>query len=465
MFTPDTYTQRRQALRSLLTDGIVLFPGNGEAPYNYPANTYAFRQDSNFSYFFGLENPDFFGVVDVDNNQDLLFGNDFEIDDIIWMGPQPKVADLALKAGVQQTFPLAELYDFVSDAIKKGRKIHFAPTYRAETALLISNLTGIKVSKLKTYTSLPLIHAIVKLRSVKSAAEIAEIEIAVDIAYIMHTTGMRMAQPGRSEQEIAGAMEGIALAHGRPLSFPAIISMDGQTLHNHHHGNILAPGRMLVMDAGCETPLNYASDITRTVPVGGKFSSQQKEVYEIVLQANIAAQSATKPGTLYFDCHLVAAKTIATGLSALGLMKGNVDEAVAAGAHALFFPHGLGHMMGLDVHDMEGLGQIYVGYDASIRPSEQFGTAYLRFARKLEPGFVITNEPGIYFIPELIDLWKAEKKFSEFIDYSVVDQYRSFGGIRIEDDILVTETGSRVLGKPIPKTVAEVEATMAEILA
>lgn len=462
MFQPSVYTNRRNALRKLVTSGIILFPGNTEASYNYPANTYAFRQDSNFSYFFGLENPDFFGIVDVDNEKDLLFGNDFEIDDIIWMGPQPKVAELGIKAGISNTFPFAEVYDYVSDAIKKGRKIHFVPAYRAETTILLSNLTGIKISKLKSYVSMELIHAIVKLRSVKDALEIAEIEKALDVAYNMHVTGMRMAMPGRKEQEIAGAMEGISLAAGRPVSFPIILSVNGQILHNHHHENYLKEGQMLVMDAGSETALNYTSDITRTVPVGGKFNSRQREIYEIVLNANLNSIKASTAGTFYRDCHFVACETIAAGLKELGIMKGDIKEAVAAGAHALFLPHGLGHMMGMDVHDMEGLGQINVGYDDEIQPSSQFGTAYLRMGRRLQPGFVITNEPGIYFIPELIDIWKAEKKYEQFINYDKVEQYRDFGGIRIEDDVLVTADGPKVLGKPIPKTVAEVEATMAD---
>jgi Xaa-Pro aminopeptidase len=276
----------------------------------------------------------------------------------------------------------------------------------------------------------------------------------------MFTEGMKMAHPGIKEQEIVGRMEGITISHGRPVSFPIILSINGQILHNHNHENILEQGRMLVMDAGAETSLNYDSDITRTVPVGGKFSQRQKEIYEIVLNANLNSIAATKPGVFYKECHTIACETIAAGLKQLGLMKGDVKDAVAQGAHALFLPHGLGHMLGMDVHDMEGLGQINVGYDDEIQPSTQFGTAYLRMGRRLQPGFVVTNEPGIYFIPELIDIWKAENKFPEFINYDKVDEYRDFGGIRIEDDILVTETGCRVLGKPIPKTVDEIENLM-----
>jgi Xaa-Pro aminopeptidase len=465
MFKPEIYTERRNALRKLIPSGIILLPGNTEAAYNYPANTYTFRQDSNFSYFFGLENPDFAGVIDVDNGIDYIFGNDFEIDDIIWMGPQPKVNDLAVKVGVKNTSSLPELATFVSSAIQKGRNVHFVPAYRAETLWQISGLLGVNINRLNDYKSMELIHAIIKLRSIKSDIEVAEIEKAVETAWHMFTTGMRMAYPGRKEQEIVGEMEGISIANGRPVSFPIILSMNGQILHNHHHEHVLEQGRMMVMDAGSETALNYASDITRTVPVGGKFSQKQREIYEIVLNANLNGIAATKPGTFYRDCHMVASETIASGLKDLGLMKGDVKEAVAAGAHALFFPHGLGHMLGLDVHDMEGLGQIYVGYDNEIQPSKQFGTAYLRLGRRLQPGFVLTNEPGIYFIPELIDKWKAEKKYAEFLNYDKIEEYRNFGGIRIEDDILVTTDGHRVLGKPIPKTVAEVEATMAEKIA
>jgi Xaa-Pro aminopeptidase len=464
MFNPEIYTARRNALRKLIPSGIILFPGNSEAAYNYPANTYSFRQDSNFSYFFGLDNPDFAGIIDVDNDIDYIFGNDFEIDDIIWMGPQPKAVDLAAKVGVKNTAALSELTVFINNCIRNKRVIHFAPTYRAETTLQICGLLGINPLRISDYASMLLIEAIIRLRSIKSDLEVAEIEKAVDIAWQMFTTGMRMAYPGRKEQEIVGAMEGISVAHGKPVSFPIILSTNGQILHNHHHENILHEGRMLVMDAGTETALNYASDITRTVPVGGKFSQKQREIYEIVLNANLNGIAATKPGTFYRDCHMVAAETIASGLKDLGLMKGDVKQAVAAGAHALFFPHGLGHMLGMDVHDMEGLGQIHVGYDNEIQPSKQFGTAYLRLGRRLQPGFVLTNEPGIYFIPELIDMWRAEKKYTEFLNYDKIEEYRDFGGIRIEDDILVTADGHRVLGKPIPKTVAEIEATMADKL-
>ncbi|MDX9907071.1 MAG: aminopeptidase P family protein [Bacteroidales bacterium] len=457
MFSSNVYIARRNRLRSLVSSGIILFPGNPEAAMNYAANTYHYRQDSNFLYYFGLDHDGFAGVIDVDNNKDIIFGNDIDMDDIIWMGFQPSVKEQAARAGVEHTEPMTGLETFIKDALAKGRKVHIVKPYRGKVLIWLESLLGVHHSQVKDFVSEELIRAIVTMRSVKEDIEIREIERAVDVAYIMHTTGMKMAKPGVVEQEIAGVIEGIALSHGGPVSFPVILSIDGQTLHNHYHGNILKEGRMMVIDAGCESALHYASDITRTVPVGGQFNQRQKEIYEIVLKANMETIKATRPGIYYKEMHLLAAKTIATGLKELGLMKGDVDEAVSQGAHALFFPHGLGHMLGLDVHDMEGLGENFVGYDSTIARSSQFGLAFLRFGRKLEPGFVLTNEPGCYFIPALIDQWRAEGRFTEFINYDKVETYKDFGGIRIEDDVLVTADGNRVLGKPIPKTVDEVE--------
>lgn len=461
MFAPGTYAGRREALRREIKSGIAVFPGNTEAAFNYPANTYHFRQDSTFSYFFGLNQPDLAAIIDFDNGTDMLFGNDVDMDDIIWMGPQPSMADRGKLAGIDRTAPLPEFGDTIAEALKKGRKVHFLPPYRGETKIQLLTLLGIPVAEQKAAASVELIRAVVKLRSIKSAEEIAEIEKMVDVAYLMHTTAMKMAHPGIVEQEIAGTIEGIALANAGPVSFPVILSINGQTLHNHYHGNTLSEGRMMVVDAGCESVESlYSSDITRTVPVGGKFNGRQRGIYEIVLNANLNAIAAIKPGIPYREVHLLAAKTIADGLKALGLMKGDTGAAVEAGAHALFFPHGLGHMMGMDVHDMENLGENYVGYDEEITRASQFGTAFLRLGRRLQPGFVLTVEPGIYFIPALIDQWKAKGRFTEFINYEKVETYKDFGGIRIEDDVLVTESGNRVLGRPIPKTVAEIEAIM-----
>jgi len=461
MFPTTSYINRRNNLRKEMSTGLLLFPGNQECPFNYPANTYSFRQDSTFSYFFGLDHPDFAGVIDLESGKDYIFGNDVDMDDIIWMGPQPTVVDQAKKVGITNTAPLANLEAFIKDALHKGRKIHFLPPYRAETMIQLEKCLGIHHSQLSKSVSMELTHAVIKLRSVKDALEIADVESMVDVAYKMHTTAMKMAYPGIKEQEIAGTIEGISLAYGGPVSFPVILSVNGQVLHNHGHNNYLKAGQLLVVDAGAESQLHYASDITRTCPVGGKFNQRQKEIYEIVLAANMNAIATTKPGLPYRDSHFVACETIVQGLKEIGLMKGDVKEAVASGAHAMFLPHGLGHMLGMDVHDLEGLGQIYVGYDDEFRPSYQFGTAFLRMGRRVQPGFVITNEPGIYFIPELIDQWRSEKKFMDFINYEKLETYKDFGGIRIEDDILVTETGCRVLGKPIPKTIAEVEAIMA----
>jgi len=460
MFAKEVYWQRRKMLRDLLGDGIILIPGNEESSMNYRANTYHFRQDSSFLYFFGIDKPGFYGVCDVDSEKDILYGNDFDIDDIIWMGEQPAVSDLAAGVGIEYSASLNDLGDFLKKALQSGRKVHLLPPYRGDHMLELTKLMGVDGEGLSKLVSQELIAAVVKLRSIKDQYEIIEIEKAVDVAWIMHTTAMKMAYPGNYERELAGAIEGIALSHGGPVSFPVILSMDGQTLHNHYHGNELREGRMVVCDAGAETAMCYASDITRTFPVGGKFSTRQKDIYNIVLKANTETIKASIPGRTYREVHLMAARIIAGGLKELGLMKGDLDEAVAAGAHALFFPHGLGHMLGLDVHDMEGLGENYVGYNESLKRSEQFGLAYLRLGRELEPGFVVTNEPGCYFIPALIDQWKGEQKHAQFINYDQVEKFRGFGGVRIEDDVLITDSGSKVLGTPIPKTVDEVEETM-----
>ncbi len=461
MFAPEIYAARREALRKEIKSGIAVFPGNTEASFNYPSNTYHFRQDSTFSYFFGLNQPDLAGIVDFESRTDYLYGNDVDMDDIIWMGPQPTMVDRGKLVGIASTAPLASFGKYIAEALAKGRKVHFLPPYRGETKIQLSDLLGIPVASLKANISVELIKAVVKLRSIKSAEEVVEIEKMVDAAWLMHTTAMKMAYPGVVEQEIAGTIEGVALANAGPVSFPIILSIHGETLHNHYHGNTLTEGRMLVVDAGCESVETlYSSDITRTVPVGGKFSQRQREIYEIVLEANLKAIDAIKPGIPYREIHLLAAGVIVDGLKKLGLMKGDTKAAVEAGAHALFMPHGLGHMMGMDVHDMENLGEDYVGYDEEIVRSKQFGTAFLRLGRKLQPGFVLTVEPGIYFIPALIDQWKNEGQHTGFINYDKVETYKDFGGIRIEDDVLVTETGHRVLGKPIPKTVAEIEEIM-----
>jgi Xaa-Pro aminopeptidase len=441
-----------------MKSGLALFIGNVDSPMNYPANQYHFRQDSDFLYYFGLDLPGFAGLMDFDSGKDWIFGNDVDIDDIIWMGPQPTVKELALGCGVVSTAPFAKLESEIGDALSKKRKVHFLPPYRGENKMTLGALLRENPCKMKTLASADLIKAVVSMRSIKEPVEIAEIEKAVAVAYEMHTTAMKMCKPGVKEQEIFGAIEGIALAHGGGTSFPIILSINGQTLHNHNHDNILKKGRMMVTDAGAESNMHYSSDITRTTPVGGKFNRKQKDIYEIVLKANTESIKTAKPGISNRDLHLNACRIIASSLKELGLMKGDTAEAVEKGAHALFMPHGLGHMMGLDVHDMEGLGENYVGYSDEVKRSEQFGLAFLRFALPYKPGHVFTVEPGIYFIPELISKWDSEGKFREFINYTKLADWMEIGGIRIEDNVLITEKGHKLLGKAIPKTVADIEA-------
>ena len=457
MFEKNTYINRRKAMKSKGLKGIGLFLGNNSSPMNYRDNTFHFRQDSTFLYLFGLDFQGLAGIIDFETGEDFLFGDDAEISDIIWMGPQVPLKENADKVGVEYSASYSKFFEFVSDALKKGRKVHFLPPYRGENKILLEKLLGISIQQIQENASLQLIKAVIELRSIKEPIEIAEIEQACATGYQMHVTAMRMAKPGVWEQKIAGTIEGIALAGGGMTSFPIILSQNGETLHNHNHSKILKTGNLMLTDAGAESLLHYASDFTRTVPVGGKFTNKQREIYEIVLAANNHATSLTKPGITYLSVHLAVAEVIASGLKELGLMKGDIKEAVKNGAHALFFPHGLGHMMGLDVHDMEDLGQIHVGYDDETCPSEQFGTAYLRLGKKLQPGFVITNEPGIYFIPALIDKWKNEKINTDFINFDKVNEYRNFGGIRLEDDILVTETGSKIIGERVPINPDEIE--------
>ena len=461
MFETSVYKNRRARLKEKVKSGLVLILGNGEAPANYTDNTYKFRQDSSFLYFFGLNQPGFAGVIDIDSGDEYIFGNDVDMDDIIWMGPQPSVKDMAARAGVSKTAPFARLADCMKTAISQGRRIHFLPPYRFRNMLLLEELLGIRPALVKNYASLELIKAVVDLRSVKEPCEIEEITKACNIGYEMHTAAMRNCKPGVKEQYIAGLIEGIAASYGSMVSFPVILSQNGETLHNHDHSQILQEGRMMLTDAGAEEVSHYCSDFTRTVPVGGKFLTRQKEVYNIVLAANNKAIEIAKPGVTYQYVHLEVCKVLAQGLKDLGLMKGDVNEAVAAGAHALFMPHGLGHMMGLDVHDMEDLGQIYVGYDDETRPIDQFGTSSLRMGRRLQEGFVITDEPGCYFIPALIDQWRAQGMHKEFLNYDKIETFKDFGGIRLEDDILIIPGGSRFLGdKRTPITVEEGEEIM-----
>jgi Xaa-Pro aminopeptidase len=412
-------------------------------------------------------------VIDIDDGTECMFGDDLTVDDIVWTGPQPTLKEKCRKTGISETAGKDKLPGVLKKAVKQGREIHFLPQYRAENILKIQQLLGIHPSDIAgscrgrpalesrarcpRHVSERLIRAVAAQRSIKSEQEIEQIEEALEISYEMQTLAMKMTKPGVYERQVVSAMEAVVLSHGSAISFPTIFSIHGETLHNHHYDNQMQAGDMAVNDSGADSPLHYASDITRTIPVSGKFSQKQKEIYAIVLNAQEKAIEAIKPGVEFREIHLLACMELVSGLKDLGLMKGDIKQAVRAGAHTLFFQCGLGHMLGLDVHDMEGLGEEYVGYTDKIKRNPEFGFKSLRLAKALDPGFVITVEPGIYFIPELIDRWKADNKNSQYINYDLVEAYRDFGGIRIEDDVLVTQTGHRVLGRKIPKTISEVE--------
>lgn len=449
MFSKETYINRRKALKELVGNGLVIILGNNDSPANYPNNCYTFRQDSSFLYFFGAKRDGLAGAIDIDNDKEYFLGNDIDIDDIVWYGSVESIRDMADMVGVAQTAPFNKLTELVAQAKQTGQKIHFLPPYRHDHMILLEELLGIKPSQQKEASSMELIKAVVTLRSTKSDEEIKEIERACSIGFKMHTTAMKLAQPGVTEHFIGGTIDGIANALGDKVSFSSIVTMHGEILHGAPKMNYLEAGRLLLVDAGAETINNYCSDHTRTTPVSGKFTHRQRDIYTIVEQAHDLALKKAKPGVLWYDVHMDVCRLITNGLKDLGLMKGDTEEAVASGAHALFLPHGLGHMMGMDVHDMENLGQTNVGYDEEIQPSTQFGTASLRMGRRLQKGFVVTDEPGIYFIPDLIDNWKANNINSGFLNFDVIEKYKDFGGIRIEDDVLVTENGVRFLGKDI----------------
>jgi len=436
---------------------LVLLLGHEDSPMNYGDNPYPFRQDSSFLYYCGLDSPGLAAVLDVERSTETIFGDEPTVDDIIWRGPQPTLREKCEQVAIYQTAPRDQLRARLRKALQQGRKVHFLPQYRPENVMRLQELLGIDAAAIPSHVSEPLIKAVVAQRSVKSPEEIRQIEMALDITYEMHTQAMRTSRPGMYEREVAGAIEGVALSSGARLAFPTILSREGQILHNHSHRNVLEEGDLVVHDSGAESPLHYASDITRTIPVGGRFRERQKEVYGIVLRAQEEAIGVVRPGVEFRDIHRLACEILVSGLVELGLMKGDAKEAVEAGAHTLFFPCGLGHMMGLDVHDMEGLGEDYVGYTDSIRRNPAFGWRSLRLAKALEPGFVVTVEPGVYFIPELIERWKVERRCMEFVNYEMVNRYSDFGGVRIEDDVLVLEDGNRVLGKRIPRTIEEVE--------
>ena len=465
MFSKNTYVERRKKLAQIVGKGVILLPGNTESPCNYPANAYApFRQDSTFLYYFGLQEAGLVGIIDTESGEEWLLGDDVDVEDIVWYGSVPVISDLADSVGVKKHAPYAKVKDIIDEALKTNRKVHFLPPYRHETMITIMDLLNIHPYKQKEEASLQLIKAVVKMRSNKTAEEIEELERAAVIGYEMHTKAMRLVRPGRTEKYIAGMIDSVPLSLGSKVSFATIFSQHGEILHGAPSMKELEDGRLVLCDCGGETINNYCSDHTRTIPVNGKFSTQQKEIYDIVADCHDLALQIAKPGVKYFDVHLDVCRLMTERLKALGLMKGDVDEAVAEGAHALFLPHGLGHMMGMDVHDMEGLGQIHVGFDEETRPRlDQFGTNCLRMGRRLEEGFVITDEPGIYFIPDLINDWRSKGHCKDFINYEAIEKYMDFGGIRIEDDILITADGCRFLGeKRIPYLTADVERYMAE---
>jgi len=455
MFTKETYINRREQLKKTVASGILLFLGNDECGMNYADNTYSFRQDSTFLYFFGLSYAGLSAIIDIDNDKEIIFGDELTIDDIVWMGTQPTLKEKSERVGVACTQPSKSIESYLKDALNKEQQIHFLPTYRAEHKLKLMDWLGYIPAAQEA--SVPFIRAVVNQRNYKSAEEIVEIEKACNTTADMHIKAMQILRPGMKESEIAGALADVALSAGGNLSFPTIATINGQTLHNHYHGNIVKPGDMLLLDAGAETAMGYAGDMSSTIPVDKKFTSRQKDVYDIQVASHLAAVEALRPGIPFKEVYELSSRVIVEGMKSLGLMKGNAEDAVREGAHAMFFQCGLGHMMGLDVHDMENLGEVYVGYDGEPK-STQFGRKSLRLGRKLEPGFVLTIEPGVYFIPELIDMWKGEKKFTEFINYDKLETYKDFGGIRNEEDYLITENGARRLGKKIPLTTDEVEA-------
>ena len=463
LFCQQTYINRRETLRKRIGSGLILLMGNNDSPMNYPSNVYKFRQDSCFLYYFGQHREGLVGVIDADEGKEYLIGNDIDIEDIVWFGQVDSVADLAAQCGVAHSAPMSQLAQLVEKAKGQGRKIHFLPPYRHDIQIQLMDLLGIHPSQQRQQASVELIKAVVDQRAVKTEEEIAEIEKACAIGYEMHTTAMRLCQPGVTEQYIAGVISGIASSKGCITSFPSILSMHGEIMHGYPSPRPLEAGRLMLCDAGAETNENYCSDNTRTTPISGTFTQRQRDIYNIVVECHDYALSIAAPGVKWWDVHFGVARLMTERLKELGLMKGDTDEAVRNGAHAMFMPHGLGHMMGMDVHDMEGLGQTYVGFDEEVQPNlEQFGTNCLRCGRRLQEGWVMTDEPGIYFIPALIDEWRAKGINKDFLNFDLLETYKDFGGIRLEDDILITKEGCRFLGdKLIPYHTKDVEEFLA----
>lgn len=470
MFSKEVYARRRQTLVAKMADsaaegkrGIALFIGNTEAPAQYKDNCYKFRQDSTWLYFFGIDQPLYAAIIDLDNGNETIFANDVEIGDIIWMGSQPSVASVAASVGVEKSAPYTDLNAAVAKVLAEGRPVHFVKPSRYYNTMKIASLLGCGTDEVAGRFSLALTKAIISMRLVKEDCEIEAIDDACNLGYEMHTVARNSIVPGIIEQEIVGKMDGVTLSKGWGVSFPTILTQHGETLHNHLHDKIIEPGKLMVIDAGAESNVHYASDFTRTYPTSGKFTAKQREIYQIVCDCNEFAFSMTRPGISYREVHLKTMHLMLEELRALDIVRGDVQDMVEAGIAGLFMPHGLGHNMGLDVHDMEDYGENYVGYDDDQSRSPQLGLGSLRMARKLVPGNVITDEPGIYFIPALIEKWKSEKTDQGFVNYSKLESYYDFGGIRLEDDVLVTADGARRLGKErLPISPDDVEAAMAK---
>lgn len=458
MFSPATYRARRAALTEKL-GGIGLFPANPPSPMNYPANTFGYVQDGCFAYYFGIPQPFVAAIVDFDSSETVLFGDDPTLDDLIWLGSATSLEEWARRCGAGRVLPYAELPQWL-EKNRRGRAVHYTPPFRGATVIQLSGWLGIPVADVAKHASVPLIRAIVAQREIKSSEEIAEMESALAVTADMHEAAMRLSRPGTMEHEVSGVMEGIARAADRTLAYPVIFSARGEVLHNTAHDRRLATGDLIVNDSAAASPLGYASDITRTLPVGGRFDAKQRVCYELVLSAQKAAIAACRAGTPYLAVHELAARIMAEGLVGEGLFRGDVDAIVESGAYALVFPHGVGHQIGLDVHDMEGLGEDCVGYDDQFKRSDLFGLCNLRMARPLKPGMVVTVEPGLYFIPMLIERWEGEGRHKDQIDYAKMRSFLGVHGIRIEDDVLVTDSGPRVLGPGIPKETAEMEAAL-----
>lgn len=457
-FDTKTYKERRRILKHTVDKGLIILMGNVESSMNYKDNLYPFRQDSTFLYFIGIDRSELTAVIDIDQNREIVFGDDLTTEEIIWTGYREPLKVLCDRIGIRNIQRKDELGTLIKEALRQKRKIHFLPPYRPEQVELLGVLLGVPGTALPNMVSTTLIRAVVSQRSYKSPEEVAEISKAVTTTVNMQLAAISMARGGMTEAQIAGKLQSIAIGDGGNLSFPTILTQNGQILHNGYSQSKLVKGNLVLCDCGAETGMHYAGDLTRTFPISKKFTSIQRTIYDIVLNAHQSAVSMLKPGILFRDIHLFACEKLVEGLQQIGLMKGNVKEAVALGAHALFFPCGLGHMLGLDIHDMENLGEKYVGYNDKIIQSTVFGLKSLRLGKALEEGFVITVEPGIYFNPDLIDEWAAAKKFLPFINYNKLREYRKLSGVRVEEDFLITPKGSRLLGKKLAKTANELEA-------